>query len=140
MFGMMVNPGLLRAPNVWKLWVEHILKQKDTLGLRKAALLHHDGNVAYASSGFALDPHDVQKLEGHLEGTRNSERVSLNGKTYIIKDVDQKHMVAFNGAKYYIIAKSKTMYIVSVCESRSKVNEAVVLIKKLARRLVEKDY
>lgn len=136
---MLVNPELLRTPNVWKLWVDHILKQEG-MGLRKAALVHHDGSVAYASRGFGLPPKDIKKLEDYLEGTNNNDKITLNGNTYIIKDIDQKHLVAFSGSKYYIIAKSKTMYIIAVCESRSKCSEAVTLLKKLARRLVEKDF
>ncbi|ELU18525.1 hypothetical protein CAPTEDRAFT_219851 [Capitella teleta] len=139
MLGMLLHPGIQQGPNVWKLWVDYILKQSG-LGIRKAALVHHDGSVCFASKGFALAPSDVQKLDAYLEGTNNSERITLNGYSYIIKDIDQKHLVAFSGSKYYIIAKSKSMYVIAVCELRSQVAAATSLIKKLARRLVEKDF
>ena len=136
---MLINPGLLHAPNTWKLWVDYITKQEG-LAVRKAALVHHDGTVAYAGRGFGLPAKDIQKLGAYLEGTNNNDKITLNGNTYIIKDIDQKHLVAFSGSKYYIITRSNTMYIIAVCESRQKFGEVVTLLKKLARRLIEKDF
>ncbi|ELU11581.1 hypothetical protein CAPTEDRAFT_201989 [Capitella teleta] len=117
--GFALVPSDVQGPNVWKLWVDYILKQSG-LGIRKAALVHHDGSVCFASKGFALVPSDVQKLDAYLEGTNNSERITLNGYSYIIKDIFRMHLVAFSGSKYYIIAKSKSMYVIAVCDHRSQ--------------------
>lgn len=64
----------------------------------------------------------------------------MQGKTYVIKAVGETQLVAFNGNKYFIICKSKSMYIVTMCESRTKCGDAAHWLKKLNKRLIEKDY
>ncbi len=68
------------------------------------------------------------------------ESISIQGKTYVIKSIDEEIMVAFNGGKYFIISKSKGMYIITLCESRSKSDDAAKWIRKINRRLIEKDF
>lgn len=137
---MLINTSLPWAPNTWKVWVDHIMKQKQLYGLKKACMVHFNGATASATSGFIIPSQEVQKLKQYFHEDCTKETLSLLGKTYIIKSKDTNQLVAFNGHKYYIICKSKTMYIIVLCESRSKSDDAAYWIKKLNKRLIERDF
>lgn len=55
MFNMLIHSNLPNVANAWKIWVDHIMKQKDTLGFTKAAMISKkNGMTQYATSGFIL--------------------------------------------------------------------------------------
>lgn len=72
--------------------------------------------------------------------TDECSTLTLMGKTYVMKTRDQKHIVAFNGDKYYIIAKSLRMYVVAMVKTRTKSDGATEFILNLCRKLQEKNY
>ena len=47
-------------------------------------------------------------------------QVTLQGKTFVKKSKAHDEIIVFNGKTYYIITKSKSMYIIVICESRHK--------------------
>ena len=69
-----------------------------------------------------------------------AEKISIGGKTYIIKQSEPDRIIAFNGSKYFIITKSKSMYIVAMLDSKTKCEDAANLLRKLNTRLIEKDF
>lgn len=77
----------------------------------------------------------------HVFGIMNPEKVRLDDRTYVIRKVDAKHLLAFNGAKYLIVCPSKTMYIIVETEGRrEKLEELVALITGLCGKLSAKNY
>lgn len=72
---------------------------------------------------------------------KDPEKVRLDDRTYVIRQHDGKHLVAFNGSKYLIVCPSKTMYIIVETEGRKdKVEELVVFVKGLCSKLSAKNY
>jgi hypothetical protein len=142
MLGMLINTSLPWAPNTWKIWVDHIMKQKPTYGFKKAALIHDNGATASATSGFILHPQEVLRVKQifALPVEKRPESIIVQGKTYIIKSISDVQIVAFNGAKYIIICKSKSKFIVVLCESKSKSSDGAVWLKKINSRLIQKDF
>lgn len=141
MLGMLINTSLPWAPNAWKAWVDHIMRQKGALEFRQAALLHDNGTTASATRGFVLRPSEIQKLSQYFAGKQDGDqRVTIQGKTCIVKSATECQLVAFRGNKYYIICKSKSMYIAALCESRAKADEAANWLRKLNSKLIEKDF
>ena len=66
--------------------------------------------------------------------------LKTNGNKYFVYFRSEQQMVAFNGGKYYIICRSLTMFIVVLCESRSKIEPAAAWLKRINARLIEKEY
>ncbi|ELU18527.1 hypothetical protein CAPTEDRAFT_188369 [Capitella teleta] len=135
---MPVLPAASSQKSCWGFWVDHILKQKQ-LGFRKAALLNASTGAVVASSGFSLSDKDVANLKDcSVERTRDS--LKFDGKTYIIKEEADGQVVAFNGRSYLIVSRSRTMYVIAVCQSRKKNVEAASWVKHLRDRLVAKNF
>lgn len=83
----------------------------------------------------------LQRFQQYFdEPEKAPESIRLQGKTYVIKSIDAHLMVAFNGSKYFIISKSKAMYIITYSDSKSKINDAANWIRKINKRLIEKDF
>lgn len=139
MLGMLINTSMAWAPNAWKIWIDHIMKHKKQYSFKKAAMVHKDGSLASATPGFVLSAVEVQKLQFYFD-EKVPERLTIQGKTYVVKSSEGNILVAFNGGKYVIIGQSKTMYLITICESRSKSNEAASWINKLVTRLIQKDF
>lgn len=47
-------------------------------------------------------------------------QVTLQGKTFVKKSKIKDEIIVFNGRTYYIITRSKTMFIIVKCESKNK--------------------
>jgi hypothetical protein len=73
-----------------------------------------------------------------VERVRDS--LKFDGKTYIIKEEEDGQVVAFNGRSYLIVSRSRTMYIIAVCQSRKKYAEAAVWLKQLRNKLLDKNF
>ncbi len=71
---------------------------------------------------------------------KRPESISIQSKTYVIKTINDLQLIAFNGSKYIIISRSKSKFIVVLCDSRSRCSDAAVWLKKITNRLIEKDY
>lgn len=142
MLGMLINTSMPWAPSPWKSWVDHIEDKKSTFGFQKAALFHDNGAVASATRGFSLTPREVKRLKDFFDinNNNNHESIRLQGKTYIIKTLSEDQMVAFNGKRYFIVCKSKSMYIVVLCESREKCADGAKWLHKLCTKLKEKNF
>ena len=68
------------------------------------------------------------------------ETVVIRDKTYMVKNADGEQIVAWNGSKYYIICRSSTMFIVVLCESRSKVDSGSQWLRKVNTHLKNKNF
>ena len=84
----------------------------------------------------------LQRLEQFFDinNNNNHESVRLQGKTYVIKSLVDDQLVAFNGKRYFIICKSKSMYIIVLCESREKCMDGARWLHKLCLKLKEKNF
>ena len=68
------------------------------------------------------------------------ESITVQGKTYIVKYVNERQLVAFSGNKYFIICRAKTMFVAAICQSRDKCGDAAYWLTKINKRLMEKDF
>lgn len=68
------------------------------------------------------------------------ETIVIRDKTYMVKSADEEQIVAWNGSKYYIVCRSATMFIVVLCESRSKVDNAALWLRKVNTHLRNKNF
>ena len=84
----------------------------------------------------------LQRFDDYFDvnNNNNHESIRLQGKTYIIKSLLDDQMVVFNGKRYFIISKSKSMYIVVLCESREKCMDGAKWLHKLCSKLKEKNF
>ena len=81
----------------------------------------------------------VKKLF-EIHPDKRPESVSVQGKTYVIKYVTERQLVAFNGNKYLIVCRAKTMCVLAICESRDKCGDAAHWLTRINKRLMEKDF
>ncbi|KAK2144597.1 hypothetical protein LSH36_744g00006 [Paralvinella palmiformis] len=134
-----IQPG-----SVWKPWVDHITNHKHDYGLQKACLVEHNGIVSAASKGFHPTAKEIQAVNRiFLEKLNNniiSDRLSLSGRTYMIKSLSSTQIVAFSGSKYIIVSRSKTKHIIALCDSKSKYTEAADWLGKLCQKLIQKGF
>jgi hypothetical protein len=137
---MLVNAQVPWANNTWKMWIDHVMKPGDKLGLKDAALVHLDGSTASCTRGFVLPSAEVQKLKQYFNPDCSKESLSLKGTTLVIKAKSDRLVVAFNGTKYFIIGRTDTMYLVVLCQKRDMCQEAANWIFKITKRLVEKKF
>ena len=70
----------------------------------------------------------------------STEKLSVQGKTYIIKQRGDGYLLAFNGSKYLMVCKSKTFYVIAVCDSKNKHERATLWLRKLTNKLIEKNF
>lgn len=77
----------------------------------------------------------------HIFKKGDEEKISIDERTYLIRQMDDKHLLAFNGAKYFIICPSKTMFILVESEGkREKLDYAIAFVKGLCKKLSAKNY
>ncbi len=62
MLGMLIPNAMPNAPSAWKIWVDHIMKQKKIYGFKKAAMAHANGMTASATTGLILPAQDIQVI------------------------------------------------------------------------------
>lgn len=60
MLGMLIPTALPCTPNAWKIWVDHIMKQKKVYGFKKAAIAHENGMTTSATPGLILPIPEIQ--------------------------------------------------------------------------------
>jgi hypothetical protein len=82
----------------------------------------------------------LQAVERCFASEKHRDTLCINGKTYCIKTVTPGVIVAFNGSKYVLISKSHQMYVVALCTSRIRSEEASNFIERVASKLKAKDY
>ena len=131
------------SQSCWSFWIDHILKQRDTLGMKKAAFISAStGAVMASSNDWRFSSSDIASLTTESDQSLSRSRDSLryDGKTYVIKSQESGQIVAFNGRSYLIITRSKTIYMVSLCQSRAKSTQAAAWMRQLRNKLVEKNY
>jgi len=134
------NSAMYYAPSAWKIWIDHVMKQKQMIGVEKAAIVRQNGTTASATCGFVLSESDVRRVNQFFNNPSAYDRINIRNKTYMVKSSDATHLIAFTGAKYLIIFRSKTMYIVAKCNVREKTEEAVRFFNVLNRQLQAKNY
>lgn len=140
MFALLINNAIPGANNAWTYWIEHIMKQKDTLGIRRAAMASKQGFMSASTPRFILSGQEIQALN-RLFKKKDEEKISIDDRTYVIRRMDDRHLLAFNGAKFLIICPSKSMYILIESEGRKdKLDEAVAFTKGLCNKLSAKNY
>ena len=61
MFSLLLNTNIPSVANAWKIWVDHIMKQKEALGYKSAAIISiKNGMTQSATSGFILPTREIQ--------------------------------------------------------------------------------
>lgn len=145
MLGGLLNTNLPFAPNAWKLWVDHIMKRKKEYNFKKASLIYDSGATAYASLGFIVHQAEVMRLKLQFERLQDfpektPETIVIRDKTFMVKSADEQQIVAWNGAKYYIVCRSSTMFIIVLCESRAKVEAGALWLRKVCTHLKNKNF
>jgi len=144
MLGILGNLGTSMpwAPSAWKIWVDHILKQKERFAFQSAALIYHNGATASASRGFIIKPQEIVQIKKlfDMHPDNRPDGIVVQGKTYILKYVNDTQIVAFNGTKYFIITRAKTLFVCAICTSRDKVGDAAYWLSRINNRLIEKDF
>lgn len=140
MFALLINNAVPGANNAWTYWIEHIMKKKDAFGIRRAAMVSKRGFMSANTPRFILSSQEIQALNYVFE-RKNAEKISIDDRTYLIRHMDDKHLLAFSGSKYFIICPSETMYILIESEGRKeKLDDAVAFIKALCNKLSAKHY
>lgn len=144
MFSMMIAQSV-PANNTWKMWVDHIVKQREKLGLNKACMVQHNGAIAStSSSGFHPSAKEIQAINKmfleKLNNNISSDKISIKEKTYVVKSLSSTQIIAFNGSKYIIVNRSKTKHVIALCDRKALYKDAALWLTKLSQKLVEKDF
>lgn len=72
---------------------------------------------------------------------KNTDKVKLQGRTYVVNSLSDKHLIAFSGKKFLIVCPSKTMYIVVQTDClQERLTETVAWIEHLCAKLSSRDY
>lgn len=126
--------------NVWSFWINHLTKDREQTGIRDAALVTKHGSVSSHTPQFKLSVQDIQSLND-LFRKGDVNRISLQGRTYMINAIDEKHMIAFNDKNCLIVCPSKTMYIVVRTEClQERLVETVTWIEHMCAKLSSCNY
>ena len=68
------------------------------------------------------------------------ETIFLDDVTYVIKSVTSSQFVAFNGSRYLIVSRSKSIVIVTCVKYKAKSEEAAEFLKKIVSHLVKQNH
>ncbi|XP_029643790.1 uncharacterized protein LOC115218133 [Octopus sinensis] len=120
----------------WKKWLEHLLKNFKNLELREAGLVLHSGLTLSRSKGFKITNKELQHI-GNCFCDPTIELISLNGITYCIKVFTPTQLVAFNGARYVVISKTQSMFIILLCSSPKKSRALSDWLKIAASKIID---
>jgi hypothetical protein len=134
MFAILINNSVPGSHNAWTYWVDYIMKQKDELNVKHAALVNKQGFMAANSPNFSLSCKEVSALN-HAFSKKTKDRIRIQDRTYMIRSLDERHLVAFNGLKFVVICPSKTMYIIAQIEGKEKIEEATMWVRRLSSKL-----
>ncbi len=67
-------------------------------------------------------------------------RISVKDKTYMVKSASGSQVIAFNGGRYIIATRSKTMVMVALCDSKAHHEDAAKWLTRLCAKLIEKNF
>jgi len=128
----------------WNSWLEYILKKQKKLNLnfKRVALHHTHGRCLAATANAMLEEADVlwaQKIMASKPLAR-PETISVEGVTYVIKSVTSSQIIAFNGSKYLIFSRSKSIVIYTVVKSKACAADAEKYLQKIIEHLVKKNH
>lgn len=126
--------------NVWSCWTNHLTKDQEKTGIRDAVLVSKHGSVLSHTPQFKLSVQDMQSLND-LFRKGDINKISLQGRTYMINTINDKHMIAFSEKSYLVVCPSKTMYVVVRTEClRERLAETVTWIEHLCAKLSSCNY
>ncbi|KAK6175370.1 hypothetical protein SNE40_013847 [Patella caerulea] len=114
----------------WKQWIELILNSGGKFGLSKACIVKHSGDIVASVVGLEINLQEFQDLHKALNCT-NIDVVRVGGITYCVKSQNGKQMIAFNGGNYLIITRSKTLFIISICTCKNKLDLAAAWLQRI---------
>ncbi|ESO95655.1 hypothetical protein LOTGIDRAFT_231890 [Lottia gigantea] len=114
----------------WRKWIDLIIRTGSKFGLKQACLIKNSGVVVASVVGLDIGKEEFQTITNAFNQSE-VEVLRLAGTTYCIKSQNAKQMVAFNGGKYLIITRSKTMIIVCICVDKNKLDMAGTWLQKV---------
>jgi len=133
--------SLYYAPSAWKAWIDYITKNHQFASRRAALVRQTERTTASASPGFVLSNQDVQGISEFFAcSSCPPDRIIIRKKTYMVKGSNSVQIVAFNGSKYMIVTRSKSMYLIAKCLDKSKVILCAEACLKLAKHLIAKEF
>ena len=130
-------------PSAWDHWRDHIMTKRDIYGFQQSAIIRTDNGLTQsATSGFSLPVREVTVIGSLLSGDLNNDRITIRGKTFMLKNVSEGQLLGFNGSRFCVICKSNMFYLVVVGKSHDKhcQGDAVTWLTKLANQLVLKKF
>lgn len=133
------SESLYYAPSAWKAWIDYISQNKMLAARRVALVRQSDCSTASATPGFVLAARDVMGVSAFFSGN-SADRLVIRSKTYMLKSCSSVQIVAFNGSRYIIVTRSKSMYLVAKCLDKSKVAKCAEACLKLAKHLIAKNF
>ena len=68
------------------------------------------------------------------------DTISFHDVTYVIKSVTSSQLIAFNGSRYLIVSRSKSIIITTLVKSRVKSDQAAEFLLKIVEHLVKQNY
>ncbi|XP_023930187.1 uncharacterized protein LOC112041352 [Lingula anatina] len=140
MEGIALNSNVSKNGSSWGQLLWHILHDKPELVLRKGAMLYSSGEVAAASYGFGITSQELKAIKEAMDSSSHRETIHIQGVTYCVKVNTPNTLLAWNGGKYLIVCRSKQLYLVTHCASRSKKDDARKWLTRFASKLVEQNY
>lgn len=66
--------------------------------------------------------------------------IVINDKTYLVKQADDRQIVAWNGKKYFIVCRSNSLLLVVLCQSKNKVDTTAAWLKRVNQHLMDAQF
>lgn len=157
------------ARNVWSAWTDAVKNECACYGAVDATLFTVTGRVNSYTGKFVPSTTEIEGLNRMLERNypmhESQPTISFNDRTYVIKsaptqntpdvvlstghestscDVRPRYLVAWNGNRYLLVFRSKTMYIVALVKNRGgkvdKVDATLKYLDGLTNKLIKHGY
>lgn len=129
---------LSHTNGVWNQWTNAVVHKRE-LALKSAALVTiENAKICASSNKLHLSEKEILLLKQSFQ--QDAEKITIENKTYIIKSKQANQLIAFNGNKYVIVCQTKTMFLIALCTSRARHEEAAKWLSWLTGELTKKDF
>ena len=100
------------------------------------AQLNTNNNAMTSSTSTMASSEDTCSCASDV----NMDTLTLARKTYVIKSRDSQQVIAFSGAKSYVITRTRGMYVIILNDSKRKRDDAAAFARGVARTFVERGF
>ena len=100
------------------------------------AQLNTNNNAMTSSTSTMASTEDTCSCASDV----NMDTLTLARKTYVIKSRDSQQVIAFSGAKSYVITRTRGMYVIILNDSKRKRDDAAAFARGVAKTFVERGF